>query len=71
MERQERYYTRGYIPHWDKPGATQFVTWRLWDSLPDGVLRRLENECPASNHELRKRRELTYFNLAQVLAGTA
>ena len=24
----------GYLPHCDKPGLIQFVTYRLWDSLP-------------------------------------
>jgi REP element-mobilizing transposase RayT len=28
------WHERGYLPHYDKPGLTQFVTFRLWDSLP-------------------------------------
>jgi hypothetical protein len=28
------WHERGYLPHCDKPGLTQFVTFRLWDSLP-------------------------------------
>ncbi|MEX2586977.1 MAG: transposase [Actinomycetota bacterium] len=30
--------TRGYLPHIDAPGAVQFVTFRLADSLPKSVL---------------------------------
>jgi len=29
-----RSYSRGYIPHLEVPGAVQFVTFRLADSLP-------------------------------------
>lgn len=36
--------TRGYLPHWDAPGATQFLTWRLADSLPTDVFARLRDE---------------------------
>lgn len=28
------WHERGYLPHCDKPGLTQFVTFRLWDSMP-------------------------------------
>ncbi|HEY4415537.1 MAG TPA: transposase [Verrucomicrobiae bacterium] len=28
------WHERGYLPHCDKPGLVQFVTFRLWDSLP-------------------------------------
>jgi REP element-mobilizing transposase RayT len=28
------WHERGYLPHCDKPGLTQFITFRLWDSLP-------------------------------------
>jgi REP element-mobilizing transposase RayT len=37
------WHERGYLPHCDKPGLTQFVTFRLWDSLP--ASRRGEWEC--------------------------
>jgi REP element-mobilizing transposase RayT len=26
-------YTRGYLPHWNVPGGSQFLTWRLYDAL--------------------------------------
>lgn len=28
------WHERGYLPHCDKPGLIQFVTFRLWDSMP-------------------------------------
>ena len=30
--------TRGYLPHFDRPGVVQLVTFRLTDSLPNSVL---------------------------------
>jgi putative transposase len=36
------WHERGYLAHCDKPGLIQFVTFRLWDSLP--VSRRSEWE---------------------------
>lgn len=36
------WYTRGYLPHCDAPGALQAITFRLADSLPLDVLKRME-----------------------------
>jgi hypothetical protein len=41
--------TRGDLPHWYMPGAAHFVTYRLVDTLPVAVLRRLRAE---RNHRL-------------------
>lgn len=41
------WHERGYLPHCDKPGLIQFVTFRLWDSLP--VSRRCEWEHLLTN----------------------
>ncbi len=35
---------RGRLPHWEKEGATYFITFRLADSLPHSVLDRIESE---------------------------
>jgi REP-associated tyrosine transposase len=41
---------RGYLPHRDEPGLTQFVTFRLADSFPESLrseweaLRKIEND---------------------------
>ena len=36
------WYSRGYLPHYDGGQITQFLTYRLADSLPQKVLRNLE-----------------------------
>jgi REP element-mobilizing transposase RayT len=38
---------RGRLPHWEKDGATYFITFRLADSLPKSVLDRIESERQA------------------------
>ncbi|MEZ5345193.1 MAG: transposase [Pyrinomonadaceae bacterium] len=42
------WYSRGYLPHFDNRSRTQFITYRLADSLPQRILRglrsRLERE---------------------------
>jgi hypothetical protein len=38
---------RGRLPHWEKRGATYFITFRLADSLPKSVLNRIESERQA------------------------
>ena len=48
------WHERGYLPHCDKPGLTQFVTLRLIDSLP--ASRRREWEHLLKIEDLRKRR---------------
>ena len=35
--------TRRNLPHWETPGATYFVTFRLEDSIPAGLLCELES----------------------------
>lgn len=35
---------RNRLPHWDQPGGTYFVTFRLADSLPAELLRRWQTE---------------------------
>jgi REP-associated tyrosine transposase len=36
--------TRGYLPHQDVPDETYFVTFRLFDSLPQSVLLQYREE---------------------------
>jgi REP element-mobilizing transposase RayT len=38
---------RGRLPHWEKEGASYFITFRLADSLPKSVLDRIESERQA------------------------
>ncbi len=35
-------FYKGNLPHWQPPGATFFITWRLCDSLPRSALEQIE-----------------------------
>jgi Transposase IS200 like len=41
---QGRWHSRGYLPHFDRSGLTQFVTCHLSDSIPKEVLERWKRE---------------------------
>src|SRR5215216_4230731 len=45
------WYSRGYLPHYDGGSVTQFVTCRLFDSLPQKALERFRAELKAKNAE--------------------
>ena len=54
------WYSRGYLPHSDHPDAVQTLTFRLDDSLPQAVLKKLNTELqglPNLDAERRKRIE--------------
>lgn len=52
MEQGQRgWHSRGYIPHFDGD-VSQFVTFRLFDSLPQGLLKTLSIE--ADNNKLQR-----------------
>ncbi len=53
------WYSRGYLPHFDSSFVIQTVTYRLADSLPNDVARRLSAEYPNGwkSPEYRKRIE--------------
>jgi len=38
------WYSRGYLPHFDAPGLTQFITFRLEDACPKELQYRWEAE---------------------------
>jgi REP element-mobilizing transposase RayT len=50
MKREERtssvygWYSRGYIPHFDSGEFTQFITFRLADSMPKQILDQWSND---------------------------
>ena len=44
LREERRWYTRGYLPHFDSTRVMQFITFRLADSLPQSVLRQIESE---------------------------
>ncbi len=38
------WHSRGYLPHFDRPGLVQFITFRLADSIPTDILTRWKQE---------------------------
>lgn len=52
------WYTRGYLPHLDEPGLTQFITFRLADSLPKNVFLDLEEGQDLASRASREMRAL-------------
>jgi putative transposase len=55
------------LPHWDIPGATYFVTFRLGDALPAAVLRELQFAVAGwlRTHRLEDRSQLHGLATAQ------
>jgi REP element-mobilizing transposase RayT len=47
------WHSRGYLPHFDFAGATQFVTYRLADSLPNVKLRELDSRTASLSKAAR------------------
>lgn len=40
----KNWYSRGYLPHFDSPGRTQFITFRLADACPKELHARWKSE---------------------------
>jgi len=57
MAAPKGWHSRGYLPHLDHPGLVQFVTFRLEDSLPAAVLRRISAEIGDDDAEQYRRTE--------------
>ena len=47
--REAGWYSRGYLPHFDGRAIPQFITLRLFDSVPDAVLQRWMRELNVLN----------------------
>lgn len=50
------WHSRGYIPHFDGGQVTQFITFRLYDSMPQDLLSKWKGEV-RNDVEFRKRVE--------------
>lgn len=48
-----RFYTRGYLPHYDEAGVFQMITYRLADSLPKDALAQLKEELESLPEDAR------------------
>jgi putative transposase len=44
VERGKAWRSRGYVPHYDEPNLFQFISFRLYDSLPAAKLAELNRE---------------------------
>jgi hypothetical protein len=69
---------RGRLPHWEKDGATYFITFRLADSLPHSVLEQIEFEKKnilstagqiGRDLSADERKRITYLSLRRVLSA--
>ncbi|MFN0057780.1 MAG: REP-associated tyrosine transposase [Planctomycetota bacterium] len=49
--RTNPWHSRGYLPHFDQPGATQSITFRLADSVPSTLIRRWRSELKLDEAE--------------------
>lgn len=47
------WHSRGYLPHFDAPGAVQHVTFHLADSLPHDAIERMQRDLEALPEEQR------------------
>jgi len=63
MDHDPRYWhSRGYLPHFDQDGFTQFITFRLYDSVPETVLDKWRLDL--KNGEIKDadfRRRVEYY----------
>ncbi len=54
MDEGRGWYSRGYLPHIDSAGRTQFLTWRLDDALPAHVVQKWKLELGILTDEKKK-----------------
>ena len=51
---ESEFSSRGYLLHRDVPGATQFITFRLADSLPQSIIEQYRRDRESADHAARK-----------------
>ena len=59
-----QWYSRGYLPHFDMPGLTQTMTFRLIDSMPQAVLELWREELrllPEKESDLERRKRIDAY----------
>jgi REP element-mobilizing transposase RayT len=64
MPEHKGWYSRGYLPHFDRPDLIQAVTFRLHDSLPESVLTKWEDELrilPANAQKIERQKRLASY----------
>lgn len=56
------WHSRGYLPHFDQDGFTQFITFRLADSVPQEVLDKWRLELDSGDiNDADLRRRIEYY----------
>ena len=64
MDKQEHkgWYSRGYLPHCDEPNRIQMITYRLADSLPKEVVKKLLQDFPEGSESGKRKRIEEYMD---------
>ncbi len=58
------WYSRGYLPHFDREGLTQTVCSRLFDSMPQTILQAWQEELehlPEEEYKLERRKRIDRY----------
>lgn len=53
MKPHKEYYVRRGLPHWQPKGATFFITYRLFGSLPKAVIREIKEQYETEKNSIR------------------
>jgi REP element-mobilizing transposase RayT len=64
MSAPKHWYTRDYLPHFDRPGLIQALTFRLHDSMPAQVLERWAAELrslPIDDQDVERRKRIAAY----------
>ncbi len=64
MSSPKEWYSRNYLPHFDRPGLIQGITFRLHDSMPAIVLDRWAQEIqtlPPNELEAERQKRITAY----------
>jgi hypothetical protein len=58
------WYSRDYLPHFDRPGLVQAITFRLHDSMPQALLEKWARELqllPTTQHEAERQKRIAAY----------
>ena len=62
LEPHTGWTSRGYLPHLNRPGLVQGITFRLWDSLPGHIAASLAEEATDVPEGAKRARIEAYLN---------
>ena len=61
LHSQQGWYSRGYLPHFDGGEKAQFITFRLFDSLPKEILEKWRAEIFDDKSEIEFRKKVESY----------